>query len=155
MACTEATQLNFGAFSSGMKKSHPNLCDISIKPWAIASLFGHYAWKLNFNGILGCSCCLVGGVFKSPPYFFISSSFCQNLVLFTDGLSGRFHVSKYPTLKLFMFGKLMRREYRGQRSVDALAEYVRSQLNSPIIEMSLPEDIYSMEVSLPVFSNCH
>jgi endoplasmic reticulum resident protein 44 len=63
-----------------------------------------------------------------------------------NALAGRFHVSKYPTLKLFMFGKLMRREYRGQRSVEALAEYVRSYLDSPITELSSPEDILSTDM---------
>jgi len=81
---------------------------------------------------------------------FVVNVSCNGLLI-SDSLAGRFHVSKYPTLKLFLFGKLMRREYRGQRSADALAEYIRSQLNSPITEMNSQEEIYMIEVSLYVF----
>ncbi|CAG2112844.1 unnamed protein product, partial [Medioppia subpectinata] len=35
-------------------------------------------------------------------------------------LGTRFHISKYPTLKLLMNGKVMKREFRGQRSADSI-----------------------------------
>jgi len=63
-------------------------------------------------------------------------------------LAGRFHVSKYPTLKMFRFGSLVKREYRGQRSVSALTNFVRTQLVVPVSRLNTPDDIYSIDVSL-------
>ena len=47
-------------------------------------------------------------------------------------LSTRFHVSKYPTLKLVMNGKPMKKEYRGQRSVEAIVNHVKKIMEDPI-----------------------
>jgi len=47
-------------------------------------------------------------------------------------LSTKFHVSKYPTLKLVMNGKPMKKEYRGQRSVEALVNHVKTTLKDPV-----------------------
>lgn len=41
-------------------------------------------------------------------------------------------MNKYPTLKLFVFGEPMKREYRGQRSPEAFDKYIRDQLKTPI-----------------------
>jgi endoplasmic reticulum resident protein 44 len=61
-------------------------------------------------------------------------------------LASRFHVSKYPTLKMFRYGSLVKREYRGQRSADALADYVRSQLNVPVTTLTAGEAMYNIDV---------
>lgn len=42
-------------------------------------------------------------------------------------IAQRYRISKYPTLKLFRNGMMMKREYRGQRSVTAIADYIRQQ----------------------------
>lgn len=46
-------------------------------------------------------------------------------------LGTRFHITKYPTLKLMMNGKIYKREYRGQRSADAMLKYVTDLLKDP------------------------
>ncbi|VDO45371.1 unnamed protein product [Onchocerca flexuosa] len=43
-------------------------------------------------------------------------------------IAQKYHVNKYPTLKLFRSGELVKKEYRGQRSVDALSAFVEKQL---------------------------
>lgn len=43
-------------------------------------------------------------------------------------LSNACGISKFPTLRLYYRGHPLRREYRGKRSVEALAEYVLKQL---------------------------
>uniref|UniRef100_A0AAF5Q1P1 Thioredoxin domain-containing protein n=1 Tax=Wuchereria bancrofti TaxID=6293 RepID=A0AAF5Q1P1_WUCBA len=45
-------------------------------------------------------------------------------------IAQKYHVSKYPTLKLFRGGELVKKEYRGQRSADALAVFIDKQLVS-------------------------
>uniref|UniRef100_H0X907 Endoplasmic reticulum protein 44 n=1 Tax=Otolemur garnettii TaxID=30611 RepID=H0X907_OTOGA len=50
-------------------------------------------------------------------------------------IAQRYRISKYPTLKLFRNGMMMKREYRGQRSVKALADYIRQQKSDPIQEI--------------------
>lgn len=47
-------------------------------------------------------------------------------------LATRFHISKYPTLKLLMNGKQMKKEYRGQRSIEAIVNHVKEILKDPV-----------------------
>jgi endoplasmic reticulum resident protein 44 len=61
-------------------------------------------------------------------------------------LAARFHVSKYPTLKLFRYGSLVKREYRGQRSSDALADHIRTQLNVPVTTLNSADAVYSIDI---------
>ncbi|XP_072757724.1 endoplasmic reticulum resident protein 44 isoform X3 [Anoplolepis gracilipes] len=49
-------------------------------------------------------------------------------------VSSRFHISKYPTLKVIRNGQPTKREYRGQRSIEAFQEFIRKQLEDPIRE---------------------
>lgn len=51
----------------------------------------------------------------------------------------RFHITKYPTLKVIHHGKI-KREYRGQRSSEALMTYIRDLLKDPIIEIKQEEE---------------
>lgn len=44
----------------------------------------------------------------------------------------RFLITKYPTLKISLNGDVMKREYRGQRSAEALSQFVSEQLKDPI-----------------------
>uniref|UniRef100_A0A183C1J7 Thioredoxin domain-containing protein n=1 Tax=Globodera pallida TaxID=36090 RepID=A0A183C1J7_GLOPA len=56
-------------------------------------------------------------------------------------LAQKFHVNKYPTIKLFRFGELIKKEYRGQRSVDAISEHVHRQLESPVQTFNSTDDL--------------
>ncbi|XP_026558150.1 endoplasmic reticulum resident protein 44 isoform X1 [Pseudonaja textilis] len=56
-------------------------------------------------------------------------------------IAQRYRISKYPTLKLFRNGMMMKREYRGQRSVTAIADYIRQQKSNPIREVLSLEEI--------------
>lgn len=47
-------------------------------------------------------------------------------------LSGKYHITKYPTLKLVMNGKTTKREYRGSRSVEAITQHVKDLLKDPV-----------------------
>lgn len=47
-------------------------------------------------------------------------------------ISSRFHISKYPTLKLVLNGKPMKKEFRGQRSVEAISNHVRDLMKDPV-----------------------
>lgn len=47
-------------------------------------------------------------------------------------LAQRFHISKYPTIKLWRNGQPARREYRGERSVGAFKTFIEEQLKDPI-----------------------
>ncbi|KAI8496177.1 Endoplasmic reticulum resident protein 44 [Branchiostoma belcheri] len=48
----------------------------------------------------------------------------------------KFGISKYPTLKLFRNGRVQKREYRGQRSVEAFKEYIEEQMKSNIKQVN-------------------
>ncbi|EDV99888.1 endoplasmic reticulum resident protein 44 [Drosophila grimshawi] len=56
-------------------------------------------------------------------------------------IASRFHISKYPTLKIVRNGQLSKREYRGQRSADAFLEFVKKQLEDPIKEFKTLKDL--------------
>ncbi|KAH8333090.1 hypothetical protein KR074_005258 [Drosophila pseudoananassae] len=56
-------------------------------------------------------------------------------------LADLYHIQKFPTLRLFYKGQATRREYRGQRSLEALVNYVKSHFQSEIVEFQEPEDL--------------
>ncbi|XP_017875303.1 endoplasmic reticulum resident protein 44 isoform X2 [Ceratina calcarata] len=51
-----------------------------------------------------------------------------------SSVASRFHITKYPTLKVIRNGQPTKREYRGQRSVEAFEEFIKKQLEDPIKE---------------------
>uniref|UniRef100_A0A1L8DUR4 Putative endoplasmic reticulum resident protein erp44 n=1 Tax=Nyssomyia neivai TaxID=330878 RepID=A0A1L8DUR4_9DIPT len=57
----------------------------------------------------------------------------------------RFHITKYPTLKVIRNGQPLKREYRGQRSVEAFSEYVRKQMEDPILEFKTLKDLEHLD----------
>lgn len=58
----------------------------------------------------------------------------------------RFHISKYPTLKVIRNGQPTKREYRGARTVDAFAEFVKKQLEDPIKEFHSLQDLSELDM---------
>lgn len=50
-------------------------------------------------------------------------------------------VSKYPTIKLFRNGKALRKEYRGQRSVNAFSQFIKQQLKDVVTDVTNPADL--------------
>ncbi|XP_062395552.1 endoplasmic reticulum resident protein 44 [Sardina pilchardus] len=62
-------------------------------------------------------------------------------------IAQRYRISKYPTLKLFRNGMMMKREYRGQRSVVAIADFIRQQRVQPIVEMKSLEELTTIDRS--------
>ncbi|XP_076137288.1 endoplasmic reticulum resident protein 44 [Alosa pseudoharengus] len=62
-------------------------------------------------------------------------------------IAQRYRISKYPTLKLFRNGMMMKREYRGQRSVAAIADFIRQQKVQPIVEMKSLEELATIDRS--------
>lgn len=60
-------------------------------------------------------------------------------------LGTRFHITKYPTLKLMMNGKIHKREYRGQRSVDSMVAHVQELLKDPIESINSYEQLSQVE----------
>lgn len=71
-------------------------------------------------------------------------------------IASRFHITKYPTLKLLRNGQTTKREYRGQRSADAFAGYIKEQLRDPIKILESLNEIKDLEVreSVSVFYVC-
>ena len=65
-------------------------------------------------------------------------------------LAELYHVSKYPTLKLFRYGRPVRAEYRGQRSVDGLVTYLTDQLSDPLHRVHDLDNLHYMHVRLSV-----
>lgn len=65
-------------------------------------------------------------------------------------LAGRFHISKYPTLKLLINGQVGKKEYRGQRSADALVEFVRDLLKDPVKELTSVKDTANIDLKYRV-----
>ncbi|XP_069108581.1 endoplasmic reticulum resident protein 44-like [Argopecten irradians] len=55
------------------------------------------------------------------------------------------HISKYPTLKLYRNGQVMKKEYRGQRTADALANYIKEQLKDPIQQHTTLQSLDEMD----------
>lgn len=58
-------------------------------------------------------------------------------------IAQKYHVSKYPTLKLWRAGQEAKREYRGGRSVEALGSFIEQQLIPVYNEVVSNEDLDS------------
>lgn len=63
----------------------------------------------------------------------------------SGALGQRFHITKYPTLKVMLNGKLFKREYRGQRSAEAMAQYIRDLLKDPIIPINSFDELNKID----------
>lgn len=62
-------------------------------------------------------------------------------------LASKYKISKYPTLKLLRNSKLMKREYRGQRSLDALTQHIRDLLKDPVKELLTTDDLENVDAN--------
>ncbi|XP_035529076.1 endoplasmic reticulum resident protein 44 [Morone saxatilis] len=62
-------------------------------------------------------------------------------------IAQRYRITKYPTLKLFRNGMMMKREYRGQRSVAAIADFIRQQQVDPVKEIHSLEEVNAVDRS--------
>ncbi|XP_068998976.1 endoplasmic reticulum resident protein 44 [Embiotoca jacksoni] len=62
-------------------------------------------------------------------------------------IAQRYRITKYPTLKLFRNGMMMKREYRGQRSVAAIADFIRQQQVDPVKEIHSMEELTTLDRS--------
>lgn len=84
-------------------------------------------------------------------FIFVFVGLCFDFLnFFLADIAQRYRISKYPTLKLFRNGMMMKREYRGQRSVTAIADYIRQQKSNPIREVQDLEEISSLDVSVSI-----
>ncbi|CAG2100985.1 unnamed protein product, partial [Medioppia subpectinata] len=50
-------------------------------------------------------------------------------------LSSRNQITKYPTLKVYLNGKPMKKEYRGPRTQEAIVKYIRLLLSDPVVHI--------------------
>lgn len=62
-----------------------------------------------------------------------------------SSVASRFHISKYPTLKIIRNGQPTKREYRGARTVEAFAEFVKKQLEDPIKEFHSLKELEQLD----------
>ncbi|XP_017771319.1 PREDICTED: endoplasmic reticulum resident protein 44-like [Nicrophorus vespilloides] len=62
-----------------------------------------------------------------------------------SAIATRFHITKYPTLKVIRNGQPAKREFRGQRSVEAFASFVKKQLEDPIKEFHSIKELTELE----------
>ena len=70
------------------------------------------------------------------------------LLCVSAAVAAQFHVSKYPTIKMFRNGQLIKREYRGQRSVEAITQFVREQVKDPLTRVESLDDLDNLDVSI-------
>lgn len=99
------------------------------------------------------------GVFDNNMLYSCISFMIKNVYFYlfftlTANLAQRFKISKYPTLKLIRNGKLMKREYRGQRSLEAITDYVRELLRDPVKELATSDEIQNVDVSYFFYLFC-
>jgi endoplasmic reticulum resident protein 44 len=60
-------------------------------------------------------------------------------------IGGRYRINKYPTLKLFRGGAVVKKEFRGQRSAEAIASYVQEQAKDSIHEVNSLESLEELD----------
>ncbi|XP_026478287.1 endoplasmic reticulum resident protein 44-like [Ctenocephalides felis] len=62
-----------------------------------------------------------------------------------NSVASRYHISKYPTLKVIRNGQPTKREYRGARTSEAFLEFVKKQLEDPIREFHSLKDLETLD----------
>lgn len=62
-----------------------------------------------------------------------------------NSVATRFHITKYPTLKVIRNGLPTKREYRGQRSTEAFTNFIKKQLEDPIREFKNLRELSDLE----------
>ena len=77
-------------------------------------------------------------------YLFLFSMFS---IYKTGEIAKRYHISKYPTLKLFRNGRLAKREYRSQRSKDAFVSFIKEQMKESIVMLQDKNALNNIDVS--------
>lgn len=60
-------------------------------------------------------------------------------------IASKYHITKYPTLKVLRNGQVTKKEYRGQRSAEAFVEYAKKQLEDPIKELVSLKDMETLD----------
>lgn len=60
-------------------------------------------------------------------------------------IASKYHITKYPTLKVLRNGEVTKKEYRGQRSAEAFVEYAKKQLEDPIKEFVSLKDLETLD----------
>jgi len=60
------------------------------------------------------------------------------------GIAGKYRINKYPTIKLFRAGNVVKKEYRGQRSVEALVQFAKDQAENPVKEVTNLDDLNNL-----------
>lgn len=58
-------------------------------------------------------------------------------------VADKFFVNKYPTMKIFINGELINKEYRSTRSVESLIQFVDEQLKTAIVEFSSNDALHA------------
>ncbi|XP_060645287.1 endoplasmic reticulum resident protein 44 [Drosophila nasuta] len=58
-----------------------------------------------------------------------------------SNLEDRFNIGKYPTIRIFRFGRVGKIEYRGERTLDALIQFIHKELRDPIEEFCSMSDL--------------
>ncbi|XP_022112151.1 endoplasmic reticulum resident protein 44-like isoform X2 [Acanthaster planci] len=81
--------------------------------------------------------------FRQPGQVVVAAVNCET----EDAIAKRYHISKYPTLKMFRNGQLAKREYRSQRSKDAFMNFLRDQVKDSINQMQTKEDVQKIDQS--------
>nr|CAH7749310.1 unnamed protein product [Callosobruchus chinensis] len=64
-----------------------------------------------------------------------------------SSVASRFHITKYPTLKVIRNGLPAKREYRGQRSVEAFKQFIKDQLEDPVKEFKQLKELGDLETN--------
>ena len=60
-------------------------------------------------------------------------------------IATKYHITKYPTLKVIRNGQVTKKEYRGQRSAEAFVDYAKKQLEDPIKEIASMKDLETLD----------
>lgn len=88
------------------------------------------------------------GSISDDSFFFLLNVFWtifEHHYLFSASVAARFHITKYPTLKVIRNGQPTKREYRGQRSAEAFVDFVKKQLEDPIKEFYNLKDLTELD----------
>eukprot|EP00794_Sanderia_malayensis_P017564 gene17564-19316_t len=147
-SCFILTQILSSAIATSVLQLDNSNYEDSLKKYKVL-LVNFYADWCTFSQMLAPIFEQAAGIIKEefPDTAALARVDCEAELT----ISSQNGISKYPTLKIFRNGKPMRKEYRGQRSVDAFSNFIRKEMKASVKEFHSPEDFKPDNKSNNVF----
>lgn len=130
----------FGVVAGGMINLDPNNVDQTLKDNPLVMINFSAGW-CRYSQALKPIYEKAADALANTPGVKLAYADC---VAHND-ICTKYRVSKYPTMKFVRSGELMKSEYRGQRSVEAITEHINKLMEDPVKQLHGDEELKTLK----------